>query len=185
MGHQTNDDGIIQVGSDEVPVYNKSSLPQDAQIIILTEEQNFDYGGLLSVAYRLDLDRIIPSSARHNVWYSINSPDANISVPLGAVVPAFVESFSPYGLQRAQATIGGSSRAQFLIVSLDQNIDDNYVIQSSGFFTFDEPHNYDIGQTYYLSDSSAGAVTNTPPPGVVQPLFVPVDPVTIRILIGE
>lgn len=179
-----HDDGIIQIGSDEVPVYNKSALPADAEIIILAEEQNFDYGGLLSVAYRLPLDRIIPNSSRHNVWYSLNSPDANIAVPINSVVPAYVESFNPFELKRAQATSGGTSKAQFLIVSLDQNVDDNYILQSSGFFSFDEPHNYNIGQTYYLSDSAPGGVTDTPPPGYVQQLFVPVDPTTIRILIG-
>ncbi len=179
-----DDTGILQVGSDDLPIYDKSTLPDNAELIMLTEEQNFDYGGLLSVAYRLQLDRVIANNTKQGNIYSLHAPDAGIAIPDLTVVPAYVEAFDPYELKRAQASSGGVSKAQFLIISTDQNVDDNYIVQASGFYTFSEPHNYSIGVQYYLSDSAPGGVTTTPPPGYVQPLFVPIDPTTIRIQIG-
>lgn len=174
------DTGIIQASSDDMTIYDKNTLPNNAEIIMLTEEQNFDYGGLLSVAYRLPLSRIIPTSSSSNLWYYITDEEADIPVPDTTVVPAYTEPFDPYGIKRAQAS-SPSTTAHYLIVGLNPNIDDNYIIQADGFYTFPEPHSYNIGQQYYLSDSSAGGVTDTPPPGIQQKLFIPIDRRTIRI----
>lgn len=179
---------IEQVNSDDLPLYDKPTLPDDAFLILLANEQNFDFGGTIQNAYRLDLDRIVPNNTKQGVTYSVlatGQDGADISIPDGSVVPAYVESFDPYEVKRAQAIVPGVTKAQFLIISLNQNVDNSYIIQSSGFYTFPTTHNYDIGKTYYLSDSAAGGVTDVAPSGVVQQLFQVIDERTISIRIGE
>lgn len=184
MSHKHNDPGIEQVNSDDLPVYSKSTLPDDAFLILLANEPNFDFGGTIQNAYRLDLDRVVPNNTKQGVTYSLLANDgADIAIPDGTVVPAYVETFDPHRTLRAQAS-SATTKAQFLIISLNQNVDDSYIIQSSGFYTFPTTHNYDIGKTYYLSDSAAGGVTDVAPPGNVQPLFQVIDERTISIRIG-
>lgn len=176
-------DDTLLVSSDDLPLWSQSSLPETGEVVMIVEEQNFDAGGLISAAYRLPVERLVPNNQRQGNVYSLAAVDSGITVPVGTVVPGYVEPFEPYEVKRANAT-DETSKAQFLIIGQDQNIDDNLVIQSGGFYTFDEPHDYLIGQTYYLSDTANGGVTNTPPPGYVQPLFVAVDNKTLRILLG-
>ena len=178
---------IEQLNSDDLPIYNKSTLPSDANLILLVDEENYDFGGTLQAAYRLPLDRVVPNNTKQGVTYSLHAngdAGADIAIADGTVVPAYVEAFDPYETKRAQAS-SITTKAQFLIISLDQNVDDNYVIQSSGFYTFPDTHNYDIGKTYYLSDSAAGGVTDVEPVSIIQPLFKVIDERTILVNIGE
>lgn len=178
---------IEQVNSDDLPIYNKSTLPENAELILLVDEQNYDFGGTLSAAYRLPLSRVIPNNTKQGLIYSINATGINgadIAIPTGTVVPAYVEAFDPHEVKRAQAS-SPTSKAKFLIISLDQNVDNNYIVQSHGFYTFPELHSYNIGSTYYLSDSAAGGVTDVQPVGIVQPLFYVLDGRTIELRIGE
>lgn len=171
------------INSDDLPIYSKPTLPDTAWVVLLAEEPNYDFGGVLSAAYRLDLDRLVPNGTKQSLTYSLTATGTNgadISIPTGVVVPAYVEQFAPFQTKRAQAT-GAPTKAQFLIISLDQNVDDNYIIQSAGFYTFAATHSYDVGKIYYLSDSAPGGVTSVPPVGIVQPLFTVVDSTTIKI----
>lgn len=178
------EDETLLINEGDVPIYDQPTLPDGAKLIMFVDEDNFDYGGTISVAYRLPLSRVIPSSAYSGLTYSLNDDNAGISIPDQTVVPGYVEAFEPYGLNRAQAS-SETSKAQFLIVGTDQNIDNNYILQSTGFYRFPTTHNYVIGQQYYLSDSAPGGVTTVPPSPIAQKLFIPVDQSTIRIQIGE
>lgn len=175
---------IEQVDTDDLPIYSQSTLPDNANLIVLVDEQNYDFGGTLQAAYRLPLDRVVPTNTRQNVSYSLKATGgADINIPAGAVVPAYVEAFDPYNVVRAQAS-SSTSMAQFLIIGLNQNVDDTYVVQNTGFYTFTEPHTYDIGAQYYLSDSVTGGVTTSKPSSNAQPLFRAIDAYTIAINIG-
>ena len=173
-----------QIQSSDLPVYDQATLPQDAKLILLVDKPDYDNGGQINVAYRLPLSRVMPGSAPQSVVYSLADPDAGITITEGEVVPAYVEGFGNFDLKRAIAS-SSTTKARFLIVALDQNIDGNYLIQGSGFFSFPTVHGYTVGHTYYLSDSSAGGVTDTPPPGIAQPVFYVVDQKTILVTIGE
>lgn len=176
-------DEIEQVNSQDLPIWDKNYLPESAEIIMLVEEQNFDYGGNISAAYRLQMDRIVANNTRQGNVFTITDLEAGITIPEGTVVPAYVESFEPYHLKRSQAS-SITTKARFMIISRNQNVDGGYVVQSSGYYSFNEPHAYSVGQTYYLSDSASGGVTTVPPSGIVQPLFYVVDALTIQITIG-
>lgn len=181
MSHPSNEPE--QVNSGELPEWNKNYLPEKAEIIMLVEEENYDYGGEISAAYRLPVDRIVANNTKQGNVFTLTDLEAEIMVPEGTVVPAYVESFEPFHLMRAQAS-STTTKARFLIISKNQNIDGGYVVQSSGYYTFNEPHNYSVGQLYYLSSSVTGGVTNVPPSGIVQPLFSVIDNKTIQIMIG-
>ena len=51
----------------------------------------------------------------------------------------------------------------------------------SGFYTFDRPHMYEVGKTYYLSASNAGEVVSVKPGSYGQALFTVIDQLTIAI----
>lgn len=178
-----HNDGIEQVNSGDIPVWNKNYLPEEAHIIMLVEEENFDYGGTISAAYRLPLDRIVANNTKQGNIFTVVDIDAQITIPEGAIVPAYIESFEPYSLKRAQAS-SQTTKARFLILSVNQNVDGGYVVQSSGYYTFTEPHQYSVGQLYYLSATTTGGVTTIAPSPIAQPLFYVIDNQTIQILIG-
>jgi len=174
-----------QLNSSDLPMYDKAELPQNGTIILLTEENNYGPdGGKIQLAYQVPLNRLIPNNAIQKVSYTLQSVSAGINLPAETVIPAYVETFEPYTIQRANGS-DDTTRAQFLIVGLNPNIEDSYVIQRSGYYTFPTIHNYEVGQKYYLSPTVNGGVTTTPPADNPQVLFLPVDQKTIQILIGE
>lgn len=174
-----------QINSSDLPVYDKPQLPTNGHIILLTEEPNYGPdGGKIQLAYQLPLDRLVPNNAVQKVSYSLQSVSSDINVPSATVVPAYVETFEPYTIQRANGS-DDTTRAQFLIVGLNPNIDDSYIIQKDGYYSFPTVHNYEVGQKYYLSPTVNGGVTTTPPPDNPQVLFLPVDRKTIQILLGD
>ena len=172
-----------QINSGDLPVYDKPQLPTNGSIILLTEEPNYSDGGTIQLAYQLPVDRIFPNNSVQKVSYSLFSEGADINVPSGNVVPAYVETFEPYTIQRANAS-NTTTRAQFLIVGVDNNVDNSYIIQNAGYYSFPTTHNYEVGQKYYLSDTVNGGVTTNPPNNKIQPLFIAVDKKTIQILLG-
>jgi hypothetical protein len=172
-----------QIGSEDIPIYDKASLPDNGQLVLLTEEPDFDLGGQMVAAYRLPLSRVVPSAQNQTTTYSLADADAGIVIPDGEVVPAYIESFGTYDTKRAIAS-AGVSKAKFIITGADQNITGNYIIQSDGFYSFPTVHGYDIGATYYLSDVTPGAVT-TIAPTIAQPIFTVIDQKTILVRIGE
>lgn len=179
----TNGQDTEQIDSSDLPVYDKPTLPEKGQLVLLVEEPDYDCGGEMVSAYRLPLNRVLPGGSKQSLVYSLSDVDAGITVPDNAVVPAYVESFGDFNLKRAIAT-SSTSKARFLIIGADPNIDGNYLVQNGGFFSFPTVHNYNVGQTYYLSDSVAGGVTSNPPSGIAQPLFYVVDQKTIALNIG-
>ena len=51
----------------------------------------------------------------------------------------------------------------------------------SGFYTFDRPHMYEVGKTYYTSSTNAGEVVSVAPGAFSQALFTVIDQLTIAI----
>lgn len=177
-------DDIENIDSADLPVYDQATLPPTGKLVLLVDQPDYDNGGTIVAAYRLPLSRVVPGSAPQSVLYSINDPDAGISIPDASVVPAYVESTGDFNVIRSIAT-DTTTKAKFLIVGVDPNIDGNYIIQASGFYSFPTVHDYVPGNTYYLSDTTPGGVTNVAPAGIAQPLFYVVDQKTILIKIGD
>lgn len=177
-------DDAENIDSADLPLYDGATLPATGKLILLVEKQDYDNGGTIQAAYRIPLSRIVPGSAPQGVAYSLSDVDAAISIPDETVVPGYVEGFGSFDLKRAIAT-SSTTKAKFLIISTDQNVDGSYIIQGAGFYSFPTVHGYTPGNTYYLSDTAPGGVTNVPPSGIAQPLFYVVDQKTILITIGS
>lgn len=176
---------IEQIPSDSLPKWDSPVLPEDAVVIILVNETNHDFGGSVQNAYQLELSRVAANNRLQGNTTTVFSEGADISIPEGAIVPAYVESFDPHLVKRAQAS-SETTRAQFLIFGRTQNIDDSYDIQSSGFLKFAEDHNYEVGQEYWLSDSSPGGVTTDEPNNAyAQKLFTVIDSKTLQVNLGD
>lgn len=181
MGHKRT--ATRQFGAGDLPIFNAPTIPEGAQLILLTEEVNYDLGGKFQAAYRLPVERLTGGTTFSSNTHSVYAPTAGITVPDGVVVPAYRETFGIFQLKRARAN-SNTTLAQYLIVGLDQNVDDAYLVVANGFYQFPGTHNYLIGQTYYLDEDNPGQVT-TSPPSLEQKLFTVVDSRTILVHIGE
>jgi hypothetical protein len=173
-----------QIDSADLPLWDGANLPPTGKLVLLVEQNDYDNGGKIQAAYRLPLNRVVPGSAPQSVLYSLNDPDAGIDVAEDEIFPAYVEGFGSFDLKKALAT-ASNTKARFIITGKDPNIADNYIIQGSGFYSFPTVHTFTPGNIYYLSDTTPGGVTNTPPGGIAQPLFYVVDQKTILITIGD
>lgn len=179
MKHKKNTPATRQVGAGDLPIFNLPQIPDEAQLILLVDEINYDVGGKFQAAYRLPISRLTGGGSFSTNSHSVYAPTAGIVVPQGQVVPAFRETFGTYNLRRAQAN-SATTLAQYLVIGADPNVDNAYLVVANGFYEFPENHTYTIGQTYYLDEVNPGQVT-TNPPALRQRLFTVVDARTILV----
>lgn len=98
-------------------------------------------------------------------------------MPERQVVPVRFSAGSLSPAIEAKAVTGET--ATDLVVESDG---EKFVIMKNGYYTFDRPHMYEVGKTYYLSQNDAGEVVSVKPnAGIIQPLFSVVDQLTISI----
>lgn len=76
------------------------------------------------------------------------------------------------------AQAGADTSAQAVAVAEQ---DGTTTIMVSGFYTFDRPHMYEVGKTYYTSASHEGEVVSVRPSVYGQALFTVIDQLTIAI----
>lgn len=96
------------------------------------------------------------------------------------VLPVRFSNSSTSVIIKAKAVAGET--AQALAV---ESHNGTTTIMNTGFYTFDRPHMYEVGKTYYLSQTNEGEVISTKPgAGVIQPLFSVIDQLTIAINIS-
>lgn len=76
------------------------------------------------------------------------------------------------------AKAGADTSAQAIAVA---EKDGTTTIMVSGFYTFDRPHMYEVGKTYYTSASHEGEVVSVRPLAYGQALFTVIDQLTIAI----
>lgn len=155
----------------ELPQFDETNLPDDLDII---GGSNSEYK-----AWRIPLEYINPAGALNRVQYKVADED-NITIPDGQIVPvysAYDDGRGAVVLQPARASRGET--ATDIAISVDDNV---VTVMKNGYFTFLRPHRYEVGKTYYLSQSAAGEVISTrPSAGIVQPLFSVIDLNTISI----
>lgn len=158
-----------------LPLFVDADIPGDMDVIAGSNDQG--------KAWRLPLSRIVAGGDLNKIQYSINKKTADIIVPRTQVVPVLVPGPN-LPVEKAVAD-SEDNRARFLAISADPNLQDNLILQSTGFLVFPRTHAYVVGRTYYLHQENAGQVTSVKPTsGVVQPLFTVVDELTISINVG-
>ena len=94
------------------------------------------------------------------------------------MVPAYVYSTSPNDIRVANSS-DKTTLAQFLVLAKDTDVTGNYIVQSSGSYTFTNGHEYIVGKDYYLG--ADGFPTTERPDTNAQKLFSVLDSMTIMI----
>lgn len=155
----------------ELPLFDATNLPEDLDLI---GGSNTEYK-----AWRIPAAYFLPGGSLNRVQYKVADED-RITVPERQIVPVFSTYDDGRGavvLEKAQAKKGET--ATELAVYADDGV---VTVMKNGYFTFNRPHMYEVGQTYYLSQTKAGEVISTrPSAGIVQPLFSVIDLNTISI----
>ena len=163
---------VMPVG--KMPLYQSSSLIDDLDIIVTSTEEG--------KSWRFPLARILAGGDIDKLRYSLDKKTSDIDVPTNQVIPVYIPGVT-LPVEKAQAVDG--KQAQFLAIANDPNNKEAIVIQNSGFVTFPRLHSYQVGKTYYLSQTNPGEViSKKPTSGIVQPLFTVVDELTISINLG-
>lgn len=136
-----------------------------------------------------DLDLIGGSNKEYQSWripatyftggtlnsmrYTVNG---GVSIEERQVLPVYLSNTSSAPVP-AKA-VAGQLATDLAVVSKDGTT----TIMNSGYYTFDRPHMYEVGKTYYLSQTDTGEVISVAPTaGKKQALFTVVDQLTISI----
>lgn len=137
-----------------------------------------------------DLDLICGSNERYQSWRipasyflggALNATKYNtngeLEVQYGQVTPVFITNDYAHVLP-AKADSAANVATDIAVASKDGTV----TLMKNGYFTFARPHMYEVGKTYYLSQTNDGEVISVrPSAGIVQPLFTVVDQTTIAI----
>lgn len=129
-------------------------------------------GDTIYTPVRVPGARVMPTGNLANVTaIATNNPD--LVVPDNQVRAGYIDLQPTGNIMRPAGT---NNAAQFLMIK-------NYainkmLIQSTGFLTFPEPHQYIVSSQYYLGEDGEPVTDNTV---TGQKLFIPLDDYTIMI----
>ena len=129
-------------------------------------------GDVIYTPVRIPGARVMPTGNLANVTALATNNDTLV-VPENQVRAGYIDVQPTGNIMRPA---NGSHPAKFLMI---KNYTSNkMLIQFTGFLTFPQPHNYIVGQQYYLGDNGE-PVTSTSVSS--QKLFFPLDDYTIMI----
>lgn len=169
---------IRAIPLDQIPVWGESKVPVDSYLIMMANVYVEQYGCKIPAAYRLPISRLTPGSTLQSNTYSLAGNGFNQEIPVNKVVPAYVYSTSPNDIRVANSS-DKTTLAQFLVLTKDTDVTGNYIVQSSGSYTFANGHEYIVGKDYYLG--ADGFPTTERPDTNAQKLFSVLDSTTIMI----
>lgn len=137
-----------------------------------------------------DLDLIGGSNKQYQSWRvpasiflggAVNSSKYTVhqytSIETSQVKPVRFSS-NAFGIIPAKAAAGETAQALAIVSDEDKK---TTTLMISGFYTFDRPHMYEVGKTYYLSAAHEGEVVSVKPNAYGQALFTVIDQLTIAI----
>lgn len=179
-----NDYPVENIDSRDIPVYEQVSLPNRAYLPMLAEQYDPQCSQYVDALWYLPISKLTPGGTFQLNTYSLQSPTSTLVVPDRQVVPAYVTAGLP---NQIEAAASGSTvtRAKFIVLGQDPNNADNMLIQSSGYYTFTEGHDYIVGYTYYVHETNPGQLVNLPSGSDPQKAFYVVNSSTIQITIGD
>lgn len=139
-----------------------------------------------------DLDLICGSSEEFKSWRipaayflggALNASKyttvGTIDIEFGQVKPVFFTNDYEH-VRAAKASDANNVATDIAIVNNSEA--GEVTVMKNGYYTFSRPHMYEVGKTYYLSQTNAGEVVSVRPnAGIIQPLFTVVDQTTIAI----
>lgn len=155
----------------ELPLLRETNIPEDLDLI---GGSNSEYK-----AWRIPLKYLNPAGSINRVQYSVDNA-SGITIPTGQVVPVYSTYDDGRGAIVLEPAKAATKQTATDIAILAEN--GTVTVMKNGYYTFNRPHMYEVGQTYYLSQSKNGEVVSTrPSAGIIQPLFSVIDLNTISI----
>ena len=153
-----------------LPLLDVTKVPDDLDLI---GGSNKEYQ-----SWRIPASYFLPGGTLNHVTYKVPATDG-VVLPQHQVVPVYIPSADePWTMAIADGT---NQEATDIAVALDED-KTSFTIMKNGYYTFSRPHMYEVGKTYYLSQTNAGEVVSVrPTAGTIQPLFSVVDQKTISI----
>lgn len=146
----------------ELPLLDLNNVPNDLDVI----------GGSNKAfqSWRIPASYFLGGSLNSSK-YDVPATNSDLKVPEGHVVPVFI-SVSTGNLRVNKARANGAATVATDLAIADNGDEDTITLMKNGYYTFSRPHQYEVGATYYLSQSKDGEVVSTrPTAGIVQPLF--------------
>lgn len=177
-----NDYPVRAIPGEEIPTWGKNTLPEEGYLLMAAVQKDQQCGRNLPYLYHLPINQLTPGATFQSNTYSARANGSTIAVPADQVVPAFVYSNTPNDIRVAK---NGESFAQFMVLSKDETIDGNLIIQNGGFYTFPSGHKYIPGFVYYLGTDGKPTTNGAFVEGKRQKLFTVIDGRTISIDLQE
>lgn len=173
-------DSVEAIRTEEIPVWEKATLPENADVIMIAKQFVEKYGCKMEAWYRLPLTRVANITPYSSASASINGNGFAQVVPSNKVVPAYINISSPHDIRVASAS-NPATFAKFLVLGNDLNNAGYYNVQANGVYEFPQGHSYIVAQTYYLGEDGYPTTAKSEDETKVQKLFYVLDEKTIAI----
>ena len=148
-----------------LPLLNVAEVPDDLDLICGSNEK--------FQSWRIPASYFLGGALNATKYTATGT----IEIPFGQVKPVFFANDAQH-VHAARANSPSNVATDIAIVSDE----DNVTVMNNGYYTFSRPHMYEVGKTYYLSQTTEGEVVSVrPAAGIIQPLFTVVDQTTIAI----
>lgn len=169
---------VRNIPADNLPIFEQPSLPEETYLLAIINTYVEAYGCKIPAGYRIPLARLSAGGNFQPNTYSLAGNGFNQEIPVNKVVPGYVYTTSPNDI-RVASSADQTTFAKFLILAKDSNVTGNYLVQSSGIYSFTNGHEYVVGKDYYLGEN--GLPTTERPDTNAQKLFTVLDKTTIMI----
>ena len=154
----------------DVDIDDLASIPD--YFIGVRSVEDPESGNVINTPVRIPGARVMPTGNLANVT-AIATNNDTLNIPDGQVRGGYVD---PQPTGNIMRYAGASNNAMFLMIAKYTN--ETMLIQSTGFLKFKLPHEYIVGQQYYLGEDGEPVTDNTV---TGQKLFMPLDEYTIMV----
>lgn len=169
---------VNNIDAENVPVWGLNTLPDDGYLLMAANQRDQHCGRILPFLYHLPIGMVTPGGTFQTNTYSAKGNGLTSEWAPNQIRAGFTYNNTPNDMRFA--TIG-ESNAQYIILSKDETVAGNYIIQGSGFYSFPGGHGYVPGYTYYLGENGEPTTDSSFVDGARQHLFDVVDSSTILI----
>lgn len=173
-----NDYPVNNIDAEDVPVWSQTKLPDEGYLLMAAKLIDQQCGKSLPFLYHLPINKITPGATFQPNTYSVAGNGFHESWAPNQVRAGYIYNNTPNDIRFAS---NDGTRAQFILLSKDDTVSGNYLIQGSGFYTFTGGHNYVPGYTYYLGQNGLPTTDSSFVGGYRQHLFEVIDNSTILI----
>lgn len=164
------------IPNDNVPVWGKSYIPDATYLRASIRQYNPQLSAEELNTFNLPIQDVIGSLTAGDATVQKNGTDIK-ELSNRQVYPAYVSRNEPHAVLASDK----DHHAKFLVVGVDPNDENAFMIKGSGTYVFAEGHDYIVGADYYLDDKGNVSTDATDH----QHLFYAVNNRTILINLGD